>query len=115
MDTGYLGYEEPWRQPEGTGAVTKQLQEYMPNEHVVAKIDASPDVRRAALDRFHRDSEYAAQTGTVAREDVQRARQIVAESGFGGLFAALKKTGGAGLPAALLPVAAGALQEKRGE
>jgi hypothetical protein len=48
----------------------------------------------------------------VARDDVQRARQIVADKGFNGLFAELKKTGGVGLPAALLPIAAGAVAQQ---
>ena len=59
------------------------------------------------MDRFDRDAEYAAQGGGVAREDIQRARSIIAREGFSGLFKALDR--GVALPAVLLPIAAGAV------
>ena len=107
MESGYLGYEDALRAPQGSGAATRQLRENIPNETVLNKLDASPDVRQAAMDRFDRDAEYAAQGGGVAREDIQRARSIIAREGFSGLFKALDR--GVALPAVLLPIAAGAV------
>jgi hypothetical protein len=62
--------------------------------------DASTNVRRAAMDRFDRDAEWAARAGGV-REDIQRARQIIAQGGLTTLRDALKS--GVALPAFALP------------
>jgi hypothetical protein len=54
-------------------------------------------MRQAVLAHMERDATTAAQTGQPIRADVQLARQIFSESGFAGLFEALKK--GAAVPA----------------
>ena len=46
---------------------------------------------------WERGAELAVQTGQPIQADLQRARQIISESGFAGLFKALKR--GAALPA----------------
>ena len=59
-------------------------------------------MRQAVLARMERDAELAAQTGQPIQAHLQRARQIIAESGFTGLFEALKRA--AALPAAFAPL-----------
>jgi hypothetical protein len=53
------------------------------------KLDASPEMRQAALDRFERDEDYYAKTGDPMRHDLQNARRIFTNQGFKGLFHAL--------------------------
>ena len=101
LDTGYIDYQNLWGKKEGTGAVTRELKKQLMRKdapEIIARLDRSPELRRAVLGRLQRDAEIAAQTGQPIRADLQRARQIIAESGFSGLFAALKS--GAALPAA---------------
>ena len=101
LDTGYIDYQKLWGRAEGTGGVTRALKQQLMRKDapdLIARLDSSPEIRRAVLGRLQRDAELAAQTGQPIRADLQRARQIVAESGFSGLFAALKS--GAALPAA---------------
>jgi hypothetical protein len=61
---------------------------------------------------MERDAELAAQTGQPIRADLQRARQIIAESTFTGLFQALKR-GVARPAAAFAPLVQLLLQETR--
>ena len=65
---------------------------------LIGKLDADPQIRQAVLARMQGDAEIAAQTGQPIRADLQRARQIIVEDGFAGLFAALRR--GVALPAA---------------
>jgi hypothetical protein len=107
LDSVTINYAKAFGNKQGTGAATRLLRKQIPNDAVLDKLDASKELRTAVLNRFNRDALAAAQGGGVAREDVQLARDIIVNSGFRGLFAALKS--GAALPAALLPIAAGAV------
>jgi hypothetical protein len=69
---------------------------------LIGKLDADPQIRQAVLARMQGDAEIAAQTGQPIRADLQRARQIIVEDGFAGLFAALRR--GVALPAAFVPL-----------
>jgi len=77
---GYIGLEDAWMQPEGSGAVSRELRGYL---------DALPPAQREALleepslaqafgQRFLRDEE-ARMSGIPVRDDVQRAREAIAE------------------------------------
>jgi hypothetical protein len=58
-----------------------------------------------------RDFECAGSTNQPVRQDIQRARRIIAREGFSGLFRALKR--GVALPAAVMaPTLAEFLQEE---
>jgi hypothetical protein len=107
LDANTVDYENAFAAPQGSGAATRLLREHIGDEHVLNKLDASQAIKKKALDRMQRDMEAAAQGGGIAREDVQRARSIIATKGFRGLFAALDA--GVALPAALLPIAVGAV------
>ncbi len=103
METGYISYEEAWKAGEGSGKVTAELKKWLEGPDApatLAKLDASKEVRKAAFDRMTRDAEIARKTGQPIRADLQRARSIIATSGFTGLFEAWKK--GVALPAAAL-------------
>ena len=106
LDAGAIDYEGAFKKP-GSGEATRLLREHVLYDEVLNKLDASPELRQAALDRFNRDLEKSAQGGGIAREDIQRARMLIATTGFRGLFAALDA--GVALPAALLPIAVGAV------
>ena len=113
VDSGYLGYEGTWEQGVGSGAATRQLFEQLDAEPALAaRLDASPAIRQAAAARLQRNADWAARTGTPAREDVQNALRIIQERGISGLREAMKS--GAVLPAigaaALLPL----LQQEEG-
>ena len=64
---------------------------------MLAKFDKDQTLRQRVLERLDRDFEYARKTKQPDRQDIQRARQIIAERGFSGLFEALKR--GVALPA----------------
>jgi len=77
---GYIGLEDAWMQPEGSGAVSEALRGYLDQ--------MAPRSREAMLEdprvaeqfgrRFLRD-EQARMAGLPVREDVQRAREAIAE------------------------------------
>lgn len=103
LDSGYLPLFEKVGERQGTGEVTRALQAYLTHPDapaVLAKLDADPAIRQRVLDRIAQDAEYGTKTGQPVREDVQRARDIIAREGFTGLFAALKA--GVALPVGLL-------------
>jgi hypothetical protein len=106
LDTGYIDYQNLWGKGEGTGAVTRALKKQLANKNapaIIKRLDASPGIRHAVAARLARDAEVAEQTGQPIRADVQRARQIIIDEGFSGLFAALRR--GVALPAlALAPL-----------
>jgi hypothetical protein len=76
----YIGLEDAWMQPEGSGAVSEALRGYLDQ--------MTPKYREAMLEdprvaeqfgrRFLRDEE-ARRAGVPVREDVQRAREAIAE------------------------------------
>jgi hypothetical protein len=103
IDSGYIGFEDAWRQPMGTGAATRELRKILEDPSIpgaIKKLDANPTVRQAAMVQFEQDAELALRTGQAVREDVQLARQIVGTEGFSGLFRALDR--GVALPAAIV-------------
>jgi hypothetical protein len=83
---------------------------------MIDRLEGSPAFRRAALDRLNRDAALAEKTGQPVREDVQRAREIIAKDGINGLRRAREQ--GVALPAdaaLLTPLAFGYPEEDRGE
>jgi len=99
-DSGYLDYEDAVKS-QGTGESTRQL---------FSDLDASPGARDSltagsaagdkALANMARDDAWSKKTGLPIREDVQRAREILAKGGLKALRKALDA--GAILPSALL-------------
>ena len=76
----YIGLEKAWMQPEGSGAVSEILRGYLDNmtpQHREAMLE-DPRVAQAFGQRFLRD-EQARMTGVAVRDDVQRAREAIAE------------------------------------
>jgi hypothetical protein len=77
---GYIGLEDAWMQPEGSGAVSEALRGYLdqmaPRSREAMLED--PRVAQAFGQRFLRD-EQARMAGVPVREDVQRAREAIAE------------------------------------
>ena len=61
-----------------------------------------PEMRTKSYWNMMRDEERAATTGSIMRDDIQRARKIIAEGGYDGLRAALEA--GVILPAAVMGV-----------
>jgi hypothetical protein len=98
LDSGYQDYSGAFAAGEGSGQATSKLFGDVKREDLpamFAKLDESPEIRQAALNRLERD---AAQNG--AREDVQLAREIIAKHGLRGLHWAWEH--GVKLPAFLL-------------
>lgn len=114
VNSGYVMQDEGFQplmraENAGSGKATASLERYLTDPAIpdmLDKLDADPRLRQAALARFERDAEYAERLGSVAREDIQRARQIVAESGLKGLFEAARR--GVVLPVLALGVLGGA-------
>lgn len=114
LDSGYVMQDESWNpllraENAGSGKATAALERYLTDPAVpglIDKMDADPRIRQAALARFERDAEYAERLGTATRDDIQRARQIVAERGFKGLFDAARQ--GVALPILAIGVLGGA-------
>jgi hypothetical protein len=77
---GYIGLEDAWMQPEGSGAVSEALRGYLdqmaPRSREAMLED--PRVAQAFGQRFLRD-EQARMAGVPVRDDVQRAREAIAE------------------------------------
>jgi hypothetical protein len=77
---GYIGLEDAWMQPEGSGAVSEALRGYLdqmaPRSREAMLED--PRVAQAFGQRFLRD-EQARMVGVPVRDDVQRAREAIAE------------------------------------
>ena len=100
-DTGYLGYEEAWREGEGSGKVTEQLFELFDGyPELLNRLDGSEGLRKKALANLDRDIEWAGKLNKPVRKDIQTARRIIAESGLKGLKRALDQ--GVALPVAVL-------------
>jgi hypothetical protein len=78
---------------------------------MLAKFDKDQTLRQRVLERLDRDFEYARKTKQPDRQDIQRARRIIARQGFSGLFRALEP--GVALPAA--SALAPAFSELQGE
>lgn len=92
VDSGYIPTFEKESTP-GSGVVTRGLRDLLENypELVTQKLDDSQALRQRALSGAALDEEMARQGYGVAREDIQRARRIIGEKGFKGLFDALDK------------------------
>jgi hypothetical protein len=76
----YIGLEDAWMQPEGSGAVSETLRGYLDNmtpQYREAMLE-DPRVAQAFGQRFLRD-EQARMAGVPVRDDVQRAREAIAE------------------------------------
>lgn len=76
----YINLAPAWMQPEGSGAVSEILRGYLDNmtpQYREAMLE-DPRVARAFGQRFLRDEE-ARMAGVPVREDVQRAREAIAE------------------------------------
>lgn len=76
----YIGLEKAWMEPEGSGAVSELLRRYigdMPPERREMMLE-DPRVAQAFGQRFLRDEE-ARMGGIPVRDDVQRAREAIAE------------------------------------
>jgi hypothetical protein len=117
MQGDYLGFEDAWTQGEGSGAVTRQLQEYLTRPdapQLIERLDASPELRQKALQLLDQSNERWAMEMDPARRDLQNLRQIFADSGFVGVFDALKK-GGVALPVAALILGPAISSEAQGE
>lgn len=96
LDSVFEEYEPLWREP-GTGAATRKfLNDVLADEEIAAALE--PTLMQKAEANFLRDMESQRTTGYAVREDIQRARQILASSGLKGLKQALES--GAVLPAA---------------
>jgi hypothetical protein len=107
-DAYFTGLE---RENAGSGKATAQLLDLLEaNPTILDKFDASASVRQRVLDRMTRDSDVAARTGMPLRADLQRAREIIATSGFKGLRQALQA--GVVLPAVGLMVMRSAEQSE---
>lgn len=92
IDSGYLPMFELEETP-GSGAVTRNLREMLSKypEAVLQKLDESEALRQRALSGAALDEEMASKGYGEAREDIQRARRIIGESGIKGLFDALDR------------------------
>jgi hypothetical protein len=76
----YIGLEDAWMQPEGSGAVSETLRGYLDNltpQYREAMLE-DPRVAQQFGQRFLRD-EQARMAGVPVRDDVQRAREAIAE------------------------------------
>jgi hypothetical protein len=76
----YIGLEKAWMQPEGSGAVSEILRGYLDNmtpQYREAMLE-DPRVAQQFGQRFLRD-EQARMAGVTVRDDVQRAREAIAE------------------------------------
>ena len=97
---------------EGTGSATRSLEEALTQPEIpdaIVRIDADPRIAERARAKLEADEKFATENNLPIREDIQRARQIISESGFQGLFDALKN--GAVLPAIGLAVLSSEMDE----
>jgi hypothetical protein len=80
VDSGYVGFEDQWQQPQGSGAVTTKFLETLAGlpQPVQDALDRNPDIAMAALARLERDQDWAAKWG-APREDIQNARRIMSQ------------------------------------
>jgi hypothetical protein len=97
---GYADYADAWSKPPGSGAATRQLEGALSERDILA-LDNNPRIRQIMRDKNIHDKAYAEELGLPLRQDVITAREIIASSGFAGLFEALKK-GSVALPAVAL-------------
>jgi hypothetical protein len=80
VDSGYVGFEDQWQQPQGSGAVTTEFLKTLEGlpQPVQDALDRNPDIAMAALARLERDQDWAAKWG-APREDIQNARRIMSQ------------------------------------
>jgi hypothetical protein len=89
---------------EGTGAATKQLLSYFDDPMIpdlLNRLDADPRIRKIVQSKIDTDIDFATRLGLPIRDDLQRAREIIASGGLAQLMRELQK--GAILPAVGLP------------
>jgi hypothetical protein len=101
----------------GTGEATRALRGFLQTPDapkLMAKFDASPELKQAALARLDRDAELAAKTGQPVREDIQNARRILSKENFSALFKALDE-GKIALPVGLAAYLGSQAQGLRGQ
>jgi hypothetical protein len=72
----------------GSGKATQQLLDLFNDPQMIAKVDASDQVRSMVRGMYERDAQLGREGKTV-RQDVQNARKIIIDSGLAGLKAAL--------------------------
>ena len=98
LDSVFQEYEPLFaKSKEGMGLATRKfLDDMMSNPEMAAAIE--PELMRKAEANLLRDIEKQRASGYAVREDIQRARQILAAGGIAGLKRALES--GAVLPAA---------------
>jgi hypothetical protein len=85
----------------GQGLVTRRLLDKLDaNQDLMRALE--PEMRTKSYWNMMRDEERAATRGSIMRDDIQRARKIIAEGGYDGLRAALEA--GVILPAAVMGV-----------
>jgi hypothetical protein len=100
--------EEPkWTKNQGTGETTRDLLSRLMDdpEYQVKNFDKklSGEKFKNSVGNLNRvDEEFSKKSGMPVREDLMLARKIISESGVQGLIDYVKKTGGKGLPAALV-------------
>ena len=112
VDSGYVGYEEAWKQPGKGGATRKLLRKIddMPRAAQDA-LDKNPAVPQAALARLERDEAWSKKWGAT-RQDIQNLRRIVGEGPGWVKRLRLAVRNGAVLPAAAAAIfGASAMQE----
>ncbi|MEN9419877.1 MAG: hypothetical protein RI988_3498 [Pseudomonadota bacterium] len=91
--SGYKGYENEWAQPHGSGAVTRQMLQYLEESgapNALERLD-TPEIRNQARTAMEADYEYAARTGQPVREDLQNLRRVIWERGPKALKDALSR------------------------
>ena len=114
IDAGYLGFEDEWKRPQGSGAVVnKYLEEMdkMPSGTYDA-INNNPYIPQVVLNKLERDENYRDQFGLV-REDVQNLRRIAGEGpGFIDRLKKAVKAGTIPLPAVVALVTAMQTEEE---
>lgn len=87
IETGFQDYEGLWKEA-GKGKATKQFLDTLNTNPYFAQ-NIEPALQQKAAANMQRDAEFAKRTGGKVREDIQRARQILATKGIAGLTAAL--------------------------
>lgn len=104
MKGEYVPYENAWINGYGSGEVTRKFENLFSGpqgQEALARLDASPKLRKKLLDLFDQSMERAKIAGDPVREDLQNARRIINEGGVSSLFQALKE-GKVALPAVAL-------------
>jgi hypothetical protein len=95
LQSGYVDYGDLWKQPQGSGEVTRSMLGFLDKSPLVAARLDDPAVRKVVGEKNVRDAAFP-QWG-APRDDVTLARKIFSEEGVDGIRKAL--AAGALLPA----------------